>query len=100
MVEGARMTLEIWKHKLPKEGLNSILLPKNCSVTSVQNQNEELVLWEIHYEENAKELVPKTFYVIPTGTKFDVPRFGYLNFFGTVQFTNREYVLHVYGVVQ
>lgn len=87
------MPVTIWKFNLRTHGAKRVSMPKGARVLSVQNQGGAMVLWAL-VNPSAPE-AERTFYSAMTGEPFDAEK---LEFIGTVQFNNGEFVAHVFEV--
>jgi hypothetical protein len=85
---------QIWKYELPKES-NTISMPKNAEVLSVEPQNNKVCIWA--KVDPSKYLENRTFVIFGTGHNIDNDI--NLHFIGTVLLFDGSIVLHVFEKV-
>lgn len=84
---------QIWKFEITPDG-QTVQMPVNAVILSVQNQKEKLCLWA--FVDPRAPTEAREFEVIGTGHAFqDDPRRRYL---GTVQMHNGFLVWHVFEI--
>jgi hypothetical protein len=88
--------LTIHKYVLKNEDLQKVIMPKNSSILSVQNQFEEICLWASVDTEEEKE--ERTILIVGTGNPIIVlkSKKETAYFIGTVQLRQGNLVFHVF----
>lgn len=82
----------IYKYPLAVTDVQTVELPENATVLSVQAQGDELVFWA---RVNIKaQIKPRVFRVIGTG--HPIPDAEYLNYVGTVQTHGGSLIWHIF----
>lgn len=84
----------IWKYSLESRQNQTINLPTNAEILSIQKQNETITLWARCSGSSKPEFEERHFRIIGTGAEFDDSG---LVFIGTVQLGGKEQ--HVFEVV-
>lgn len=85
-----RKIYKYWLSKITKE--QELMLPINNTLLSVQNQDEEIVVW-ISVDESQPR-ASNSFCIVLTGQQEpDTKAWKYLN---TLQFERGQYVVHIY----
>jgi len=83
----------IWRYELNATEKNSILIPENSEILSIQAHNDIICMW---IKVNpVKRKVKRIFEIIETGipmSEIDIPR----KFISTVQLFNGKMILHVF----
>ena len=87
----------IYKYQLKETGLQTIILPYDSRILSIQDQSGALTLWAM-FDENIKENPEeRLIFIAGTGHDFDMKSRGYLEFISTVQMSS-GLVWHVFEV--
>lgn len=88
--------INIFKYKLEKfsHQIQKVQMPIGAKILSMLNQHEEIAIWAEVNATNISEA--RSFITLATGaTKPDNP----LKYFTTLQFSDGNYVVHVYELV-
>lgn len=84
----------IWKYPLELEGEQSITIPRNSKILSVQTQNDKICMWiecpTISIKNNLNN--NKIIYIVGTGTLFNIKE--NVHYVSSVQM--KGYVWHIY----
>ena len=96
-----------WKHVIVLDTLVLspevvVRMPRNAVILSVGVQptmqfSENVVVWEMHDQEDEVERQNRKLLVLMTGQDFNV--YGAMNFIGTVILRHGTFVLHVFEVM-
>lgn len=90
----------IWKHKIMFAEFNVIRMPRDAKVLHVEAQDGDQpalgFLWELHPEDQEKNLEERHFEVVGTGHPFEFDESN-THYIGTYQ--NRGFVWHVFELV-
>ena len=92
-----KYTLEF--ENIGPDGYFETRLPANARILSVQNQKGEICIW-YKWDLGAKEdeLQPRSFILIGTGWETDYDKYQLVEFIGTVQIHEGEYIFHLFEV--
>lgn len=87
----------IWKYALPSRGHETLAIPAEAQLLSVQVQHDTVTLWAL--VDPKAEPRPRDFYVAMTGEAMQFVNCD-AHFVGTVQLDRGRYVAHVFEVLR
>ena len=88
------MKTKIWKYRLEKTVMQSILLPIGYNILTAQVQHKEITLW-VEVNPDEKKMIYVDFMLHGTGQTLEMSQGKYIN---TLQLFGGDLVLHLYKV--
>lgn len=94
------MSKSVWKYSLDITDVQTIEMPEDVEILSVQMQKDTLCMWV--FIDPAKDLILKTFYIIGTGHLIDNNAITDIEkqYIGTFQTGSGSLVFHVFEEAQ
>jgi hypothetical protein len=87
------MYLVIHKQILDLTQRQTLSIPRNAEILSIQNQNENIYLWYICNPDN--KLISRTFLLFGTGER-EIPEDKIIGYLDTVIMQNNNFVWHIF----
>lgn len=83
----------IYEYEIMTYGIETITMPKDANIISVQAQNNQVRLW-VETDTNCVESINVVFHMITTGSY--IPDYVELEYLGTVVLDDGGFVVHIY----
>ncbi len=88
--------MKIYKYPIIAQTKNELLLPNQSKILTFQSQKKELFIWALISESELSNLITRHFYLFGTGHEIDYLLMIKLNYIGTTQQYNGQFVWHLF----